>query len=271
MAQSSLADSIFSLLLLESSPINKWRSINTDVRNVQAAFNDMFRVEGKRVVTDLKRLPENATRQQIETTLNRSLADAFGLRDATRANSILQSTYPHSLNLGANRALRETGVNLRFDLARSPMADAFLTSRTGVMASINGTTTERLREITLSALEGGLTPAQLAARIKDQFREWGLSRSRMIAMAEVSGAYETGANIVETELNSGAAQLNAVVEHRWLTVGDDRVSEGCAENESAGWRSADQSFPSGHSHPPRHPRCRCSTETRVRRKRSSYV
>lgn len=51
------------------------------------------------------------------------------------------------------------------------------------------------------------------------------------------------------------------MEKSWLTVGDSRVSEGCAANAAAGWIGLEEEFPSDGTYdrqrPPRFPGCRC--------------
>jgi len=48
-----------------------------------------------------------------------------------------------------------------------------------------------------------------------------------------------------------------MMEKKWLTVGDDLVSEECDANEAEGWILSDAVHMSGHMHPPRFPGCRC--------------
>lgn len=44
----------------------------------------------------------------------------------------------------------------------------------------------------------------------------------------------------------------------WITSGDNRVSDGCADNEAAGAIPVSENFPSGDAYPPRFPGCRCA-------------
>jgi hypothetical protein len=52
------------------------------------------------------------------------------------------------------------------------------------------------------------------------------------------------------------------MEKRWLTVGDDRVSDGCKDNQRAGWIALNDAFPSGDDRPLRFPGCRCVVQYR---------
>jgi SPP1 gp7 family putative phage head morphogenesis protein len=51
---------------------------------------------------------------------------------------------------------------------------------------------------------------------------------------------------------------NGITANDWLTAADQRVCPACRDNESEGSISIGQSFPSGDSGPPGHPRCRCA-------------
>jgi hypothetical protein len=44
----------------------------------------------------------------------------------------------------------------------------------------------------------------------------------------------------------------------WVTAEDGRVCEFCDANEAAGPQFPGQTFPSGATQPPQHPRCRCA-------------
>jgi hypothetical protein len=89
------------------------------------------------------------------------------------------------------------------------------------------------------------------------------SRAHLIAVTELGNAFEDG--------SLGAARRMAAMglemEKKWLTVGDQRVSEGCRTNQAAGWIPIDRPFPSGHDRPLRFPGCRCTAQ--YQRKRSS--
>jgi len=68
---------------------------------------------------------------------------------------------------------------------------------------------------------------------------------------------------------AGGFDLDAVglgMEKYWSTMRDDRVSDGCIENEDAGWIDLAKNFPSGHVRPLRFPGCRCDLLQRVSEK-----
>jgi len=66
-------------------------------------------------------------------------------------------------------------------------------------------------------------------------------------------AYEEGNWEVAQDLLDAGFE----VEKFWSTMGDNRVSAGCTENEAVGWILMNEPFPSGDMHPLRFPGCRC--------------
>ena len=78
---------------------------------------------------------------------------------------------------------------------------------------------------------------------------------------ETGNAYEEATLIQSQSLQSAGLPM----EKYWLTSHDDRVSDGCMENEDVGWIPLDDAFPSGDMRPLRFPGCRCALETRWRK------
>jgi len=83
---------------------------------------------------------------------------------------------------------------------------------------------------------------------------FGYYTANGVIVQNCGNAYSEGAYQAGDKLN----QSGITMEKSWLTSRDDRVSDGCAENEDAGWIGFYDAFPSGHQHPLRHPGCRCS-------------
>ena len=50
---------------------------------------------------------------------------------------------------------------------------------------------------------------------------------------------------------------------RWITAGDELVSDMDEANEAEGWIPIDESFSSGDLQPPSHPNCRCTVTYRT--------
>lgn len=101
-------------------------------------------------------------------------------------------------------------------------------------------------------IAAGESPESIDAAL-DKLREGMIKdRAEVIAQAEARNAMEAGE--IKVALNRGANYK------MWITVGDDRVTDGCETNEAQGAIPIDQEFQSGDQHPPRsgNPRCRCT-------------
>lgn len=162
---------------------------------------------------------------------------------------------------GAKAVIADVGAGIAFDL-KSPEAVAFLRGRAAERVSmVNDTTKERLRTLIGSGVEGGFSYSEIAAAVKAEFEEFAVgkpqahidSRAHLIAITEIGEAYS------EANLMGGRAIAAAgiAMEKSWSTIGDDRVSDGCLDNEGAGWIPLEDDFPSGHQRPLRFPGCRC--------------
>jgi len=86
--------------------------------------------------------------------------------------------------------------------------------------------------------------------LRKQFTDMSTKRSRLIAKNETADAL--GQAFEDRGKGLG------ITGKEWVTVGDDRVSDGCSENEAVGVIPFNQPFPSGDMRPPRFPGCRCS-------------
>ena len=107
----------------------------------------------------------------------------------------------------------------------------------------------------LDGIDPPLTQTAWERRLESQYQKLLADRKRVIAETETR--YATGeANRLEAE--SRGAKFQA-----WMTVGDDRVSDVCRNNEAAGWIGLKDKYPSGHQTPPAHPRCRCTIAYRT--------
>ena len=102
----------------------------------------------------------------------------------------------------------------------------------------------------IEALPDGLSPEEFKKRSDQIFNKLLRERRILIANTEGNNAMSSGR---DSEARAGGAT------HKyWINVGDGRVSDGCLANSGAGVIDIDKSFPSGHSHTPRFPGCRCT-------------
>ena len=139
------------------------------------------------------------------------------------------------------------------------------------VSKIDLTTKEYLNTIITNAMDTGQSYSETARQIKSRFNEFAIgqpqkhirSRAELVAVTECGNAYEE-ANLIQSQSLQTAG---LPMEKYWSTIGDDRVSDGCAENEGVGWIPLDDVFPSGDMRPLRFPGCRCGLLTRMIRER----
>ena len=111
-------------------------------------------------------------------------------------------------------------------------------------------TKSRLAKVIGDAIENKRGIPGLARDIRREFDDMSRYRAQMIARNETATALESA--FYERGKSMG------VTGKEWVTVGDDKVSDICLQNEAAGVIPFDQPFPSGHLTPPGHVQCRCA-------------
>ncbi len=174
----------------------------------------------------------------------------------------IQALVEEALLVGARAAIADLSADISFNLA-NPRAVAFL-ERYGAerVTKINQTTRKAIHDMVTRGMELGLPYDQVAEEISSRFSEFAVgmpqrhieSRAHLVAVTEAANGYEEGSRSAVGELEAAGIEI----EHKWLTVGDGRVSDGCRSNQAAGWIPNGQAFPSGHERPPRFPGCRCT-------------
>jgi hypothetical protein len=174
----------------------------------------------------------------------------------------IQALVESAIQSGARAAIADLSADISFNLA-NPRAVAFLEQYGAERVTmINETTRDEIRRMVTRGVEQGLSYDQVAKDITARFREFAVgkpqlhieSRAHLVAVTEAANGYEEGNLIVGRTLEAAGIEI----EHKWLTVGDSRVSDGCRSNQAAGWIPNGQAFPSGHERPPRFPGCRCT-------------
>jgi hypothetical protein len=171
-----------------------------------------------------------------------------------------------ALSAGATEGLTSLGMNARFDL-RNPRAVQWLDDRGAwLVTRIDETTRTNIRHIVTNAAASGMSYDETAELITAQYAQFAVkkpqlhidTRAHLVAVTEVGEAYEHGNWIVAAEME----EAGVAIEKSWATMLDNRVSDGCRQNEAAGWIDFRQAFPSGHQRPLRFPGCRCALLTR---------
>jgi hypothetical protein len=156
---------------------------------------------------------------------------------------------------------------LRFDAKSTfslsnPRAVAFFRKTGGsvdYIKGIQGTTAESLKTVITTGLDEGWSYNDTAKEIRKLFDgPISTQRAQLIATNEAAQAYEAGNRaFADTIVDDGIE-----MEKQWVTSHDDRVSDGCAENEADGWIPINEAHTSGDQEPPRFPGCRCYEQYR---------
>jgi len=151
---------------------------------------------------------------------------------------------------------------------KNPRARAYLLEHgAALVKNINETTRAEIRAIITAAMDDGWSYAKTAEAIQSKYQDFSIgkpqehidSRAHLVAVTEAGEAYEAGGYAVVQNLSDAGI----TVEKRWVTMGDDRVSDECLANQADGWIGIDDTHTSGHQHPLRFPGCRCDEEYRT--------
>jgi len=216
-------------------------------RKVQAELNKQL----KYVLKEAKKLFTKGVDDDIDAIFEG--LDDTGLVDSILVDSAATMKFGADYRIRKNR-LAEIGISFTLD---HPLALEYLkTDRPLVLAKMSETTKDLIKPILQDALATGQNYNDTTKLISDNFG-FSKSRSQMIATNEIGHAYAHGNKVPITD----AVDAGHKATKRWLTTGDDRVTELCSANESNGWIKFDKDFASGDSEAPRddHPRCRCDT------------
>lgn len=160
------------------------------------------------------------------------------------------------------RGAEQLRQQMRFDPKRTftlenPRAVEWMRKNGGsidYIKDIQQTTAESLKRVITTGLDNGWSYNTTGREIQKLF-DGPISRDRaqLIAVTESARAYEAG----NREFAKSIEADGVVMEKQWTTSHDDRVSDGCEQNEADGWIPIDQAHSSGDQEPPRFPGCRC--------------
>lgn len=174
----------------------------------------------------------------------------------------IQQAVQLSLVSAAEELIGDLDVEYSFTL-KNPRAVAYVKEHGAeLVRGINETTRDYLRTVITEGADSGWSYNRIAEAITERFTDFAVgrpqdhieSRAHLVAITEVGQGYEVGNEIVVNDLADAGLRM----EKSWSTIGDDKVSDGCRENEDAGWIPIDEEFPSGDMRPLRFPGCRCT-------------
>nr|DAN07352.1 MAG TPA: minor capsid protein [Caudoviricetes sp.] len=239
-----------------------------DSRDLKNKYSAIIRVEVQRHTPELQRVVEDylyrvwlagAVEQSRDlgctgwflSSLSKSSTPS---ESASVSEDPLLQEAPKVLNVKADKTGWVSLPNLRARAyAKKHAAEA--------VTQINDTTRKEIARIVSDGVKSGSSYNDIAKAIKSKFEEFAVpspqkhipNRAVLVAVTELANAYcEGNAQVGDYLQSNGVKMMKA-----WQTLEDDRVSDGCKENEQAGWIPIDKEFPSGHMHPPRFPGCRC--------------
>lgn len=239
-----------------------------DSRDLKNKYSAIIRVEVQRHTPELQRVVEDylyrvwlagAVEQSRDlgctgwflSSLSKSSTPS---ESASVSEDPLLQEAPKVLNVKADKTGWVSLPNLRARAyAKKHAAEA--------ITQINDVTRKEIARIVSDGVKSGTSYNDIAKAIKSKFEEFAVpspqkhisNRAVLVAVTELANAYcEGNAQVGDYLQSNGVKMMKA-----WQTLEDDRVSDGCKENEQAGWIPIDKEFPSGHMHPPRFPGCRC--------------
>lgn len=239
-----------------------------DSRDLKNKYSAIIRVEVQRHTPELQRVVEDylyrvwlagAVEQSRDlgctgwflSSLSKSSTPS---ESASVSEDPLLQEAPKVLNVKADKTGWVSLPNLRARAyAKKHAAEA--------VTQINDVTRKEIARIVSDGVKSGVSYNDIAKAIKSKFEEFAVpspqkhipNRAVLVAVTELANAYcEGNAQVGDYLQSNGVKMMKA-----WQTLEDDRVSDGCKENEQAGWIPIDKEFPSGHLHPPRFPGCRC--------------
>lgn len=239
-----------------------------DSRDLKNKYSAIIRVEVKRHSAELQRVIENyiyrvwlagAVEQCRDlgctgwffSSLSKSSTSS---ESASAPDGTSLQEAPKVRNVKADKSGWVSLPNLRAqEYAKKHAAEA--------VTQINDTTRKEIARIVSDGVKSGASYNDIAKAIKGKFEEFAVpmpqkhvsNRAVLVAVTELANAYcEGNAQVGNYLQDNGVKMMKA-----WQTLEDDRVSDGCRENERVGWIPINKEFPSGHMHPPRFPGCRC--------------
>ena len=239
-----------------------------DSRDLKNKYSAIIRVEVKRHSAELQRVIENYIYRvwlagAVEQCRDLGCTGWFFSSLSKSSTSSESASAPDGASLQEASKVRNVKAdksgwvslpNLRAqEYAKKHAAEA--------VTQINDTTRKEIARIVSNGVKSGSSYNDIAKDIKDKFKDFAVpmpqkhvpNRAVLVAVTELANAYcEGNAQVGNYLQDNGVKMMKA-----WQTLEDDRVSDGCKENERVGWIPINKEFPSGHMHPPRFPGCRC--------------
>lgn len=165
-------------------------------------------------------------------------------------DSVLADTFKDGSNM-ARKQVEDMGIRVGPDFSQEMRSRAHKYAKkhgADLVKHIDESVREDMRSVLQTALNDGWSTNEFAAEIESRYA-LSSQRAEVIARTEMAFA--------DVEGNMAAYKKAGVELKRWITAGDDLVSDDCAMNAAAGPIPMSANFPSGAFQAPEHPNCRC--------------
>jgi hypothetical protein len=243
------------------------KSLTTKVeKDLERDMGKAFAEQGLVMAKGFARLSylfsESAVDKSLDPLFDAAEAATFEVMEGGMTDASVKA-----LALGHQALAAEMGMQLSFDVANPYAASYLQVHGAAMVTNINETTRTAIQGLVTEGVENGWSYTKTAEELIHKYKEFAIGkpqehidgRAHLIAVTETGNAYMEG----QFALMDTMAGMGLPMEKAWSTMGDDRVSDECEENESAGWIAFDEPFPSGDMHPLRFPGCRCDMEERM--------
>ncbi len=239
-------------LLEAAKALKRERVLKRHAGPLEKRMQAIFRKQKRLAAAGLQRFSSMFAEAMSATEVAVMLARAEA-ETAEEMRVAIQATSSKAFSSGIEAS--GVGSVISFNVAH-PLAVGWLEEHAAEMVTkINETTRSTIAGLVTRATEEGWSYGKTAREITARYEEFAVgkpqhhirSRAHLVAVTEAANGYEEG----QRRSMGLLTDRGLSVEKAWETVGDDLVSDGCMENEGAGWIPIDDTFPSGDAHPPR--------------------
>lgn len=253
-----------------SSTAQKWRVLNATETRLQRGIAAAFDAQGGAFAEEFATLRDKFEEARLREAIVEG--DWLNLFRNVAVSTLplfanpIEDAVQTAMTAAATELVADFAIDYTFSL-RNPRAAAYVQEHGAeLVRGIDDTTRGYLKTLIDQGVSEGWSHQRMSDAITERYSEFARgvpqrhiqSRAHLIAVTESGNAYEAGNEVVIRDLQDAGLKM----EKQWLTVGDNRVSQGCQDNQAEGWIPVSQAFPSGHQRPLRFPGCRCTVQYR---------
>lgn len=249
------------------------KKLAAPIAKLQKELARLFKLQGDHIVAALaptlrayfSEAGASLTEAGLDSDFD-SVFDKAALSTSADMLDALDTAVRAVLITGGNDIIKTLGGGIAFNIDNKRAKQYIANYGGDLITAIDDTTRDDIKRLLRAGVANGTSYSEIAREIKARYVQMAVgkpqehirSRAELIAVTELGNAYQAG-NLaaVETIADKGFA-----LQKRWLTVGDDKVSEGCKKNADQDWIPLDTEFASGDARPLRFPGCRCVAQYR---------